>query len=499
VRDLRGWLDAVDAIGELSRVSGADAATEIGGLVDLSQERPGNPAILFDRIPGYADGHRLVANVLTSYPRLALTLGLPPQFGPKELVAAWRNQLKDRAPMPAKLVERGPVLDHVLEGRAADAARFPAPVWHEGDGGRYLGTGCIVVMRDPDTGWVNSGTYRVQLHDEQTLGLYISPGKHGRLIRDKYWARGKACPVAISMGHDPLLLLLGGLEVAYGTCEYDVAGAIWGEALPVVAGPVTGLPVPADAELVFEGEVPIEELRSEGPFGEWAGYYASGQKDEPIVRVQSILHRDQPIVLGCIPGKPPNDNTFFRSPMRAALIWDELEKAGVPGITGVWSHEAGGGRMFNIIAIKQLYPGHAKQVGAATASCHAGAYTNRYVVVVDEDIDPTDTNQVLWALCTRTDVSTDIDTLRRCWSTPLDPMGYAGADGRSYFNDRLVIDACIPYDRLKTFPAVVATSAEQRDRLQARWPALFGPDGKIQRDAVRAEAAPTEHEVAPAS
>jgi UbiD family decarboxylase len=488
VRDLRGWIEAVDSIGELTRVHGADSATEIGGLVDLSQERMGNPAILFDAIRGYPAGHRLVANVITSYPRLALTLGLPPEYGPKELVAAWRTQLGDRPPQPAQLVERGPVLAHVERGSSVDATRFPAPVWHEGDGGRYLGTGCIVVMRDPDTGWVNSGTYRVQLHDERTLGLYISPGKHGRLIRDKYWARGKACPVAISMGHDPLLLLLGGLEVPYGTCEYDVAGGIWGSPLEVVAGPVTGLPVPAAAELVMEGEVPVEELRTEGPFGEWAGYYASGQKAEPVVQVQSVLYRDDPIVLGCIPGKPPNDNTFFRSPMRAALIWDELDKAGVPGIVGVWSHEAGGGRMMNIVSIQQLYPGHAKQVGMAVASCHAGAYANRYVVVVDDDIDPTDTNQVLWALCTRTDVSADIDTLRRCWSTPLDPMAYAGSDGRSYFNDRLVIDACKPYDRLRSFPTVVGTSDEQRTRLRERWPALFGPDAKIRPDAATTDA-----------
>src|SRR5207237_381005 len=162
-------------------------------------------------------------------------------------------------------------LENRQEGNEVDLTRFPAPLWHRDDGGRFLGTGNIVVMRDPDTGWINCGTYRVQVHDEQTACIYISPGKHGRLIRDKYWKRG------------------------------------------------------------------------EGPFGEWTGYYASGEKDEPIIRVRSIIHRDDPIVLGCLPGKPPNDNTFFRSPLRAALIWDELERSGVPGIKGVWSHEAGGG------------------------------------------------------------------------------------------------------------------------------------------------------------
>jgi len=232
-------------------------------------------------------------------------------------------------------------------------------------------------------------------------------------------------------------------------------------------------------------------VRAEGPFGEWAGYYASGQKDEPIIRVKSVLYRDDPIVLGCVPGKPPNDNTFYRSPLRAALIWDELERSGVPGIVGVWSHEAGGGRLFNIVSIRQLYPGHAKQVGMATASCHAGAYSNRFVVVVDDDIDPTDTNQVLWALCTRTDVIEDVDVMKRCWSTPLDPMAYAG-EGPRYFNNRMIIDACRPYDRLQTFPPVARTAVAEADELRARWPELFGADGKVRRDARRVSHAPAE-------
>jgi UbiD family decarboxylase len=478
-RDLREWIAQVDEIGELSRVDGADPVEEVGGLVDLAMQDSGNPALLFDSLVGYPGGHRLVANVLTSYPRVALTLGFPHTHGAIDLVHAWRKQVKDIAPVAAETVERGPVLQNQDTGARIDATRFPAPLWHPGDGGRYVGTGCIVVTRDPDTGWVNAGTYRVQVHDEQTLGIYISPGKHGRLIRDKYWARGQACPVAVSVGHDPLLLLLGGLEVDYGRNEYDVAGAIQGAPLQVIEGPSTGLPIPASAEIVFEGEIPPNELRAEGPFGEWAGYYASGQKDEPIIRLQSVVYRDDPIVLGCVPGKPPNDNTFFRSPMRAALIWDELERSGIPGIAGVWSHEAGGGRLMNIVSIRQMYPGHAKQVGMATASCHAGAYANRWVIVVDDDIDPTDTNQVVWALCTRTDVVQDLDVMRRCWSTPLDPMAYAGEEGRPYFNNRMIIDACRPYDRLKTFPAVVRTSEAEARRLRERWPGLFSPDGRI--------------------
>ena len=337
-------------------------------------------------------------------------------------------------------------------------------------------------MRDPDTGWINAGTYRVQVHDANTLGIMISPGKHGRMIREKYWARGKACPVAVSFGHDPLLLLLGGLEVDYGVNEYDVAGGIRGEPLKLVTAPLTGLPVPATSELVIEGEIPPDETHAEGPFGEWAGYYAGGERDMPVIKVRSVMHRNDPIVLACLPGKPPNDNTYFRSPLRSALIWNELERAGVPGITGVWSNEAGGGRLFNVVSIGQMYPGHSKQVGMATASCHAGAYANRFVVVVDDDIDPTDTNEVLWAMCTRTDVIDDIDVMKRCWSTSLDPMAYAGGgEGPRYYNNRMIIDACRPYDRLDTFPEVVRTSDDEAAQLRSKWPELFGTDGKAKQ------------------
>ncbi|HLH27186.1 MAG TPA: UbiD family decarboxylase [Chloroflexota bacterium] len=489
VQDLREWIAAVDAMGELTRVEGVDPYLELGGLVDLYQWDMGNPALLFDHIKGYRPGYRLLANVFTSLPRIALSLNLPTNYGPRDFVEAWRTQLKDLQPQPAVLVDRGPVLENQQQGDAVDVSQFPAPVWHAHDGGRFLGTGCIVVMRDPDTGWVNAGTYRVQAHDDKTLGIYISPGKHGRLIREKYWQRGEACPVAVSVGHDPLLLLLGGLEVDYGKDEYDLAGALRGEPVSLIAAPYTGLPVPATAEIVLEGEIPPGETRLEGPLGEWTGYYASGEKEEPIIRVKSVLHRDNPIVLGCIPGMPPNDNTYFRSPLRAALIWDELERSGVPGIAGVWSHEAGGGRLFNIVAIKQLYPGHSKQVGMAVASCHAGAYANRYVVVVDDDVDPTDTNQVLWAMCTRTDVIDDVDVMKKCWSTPLDPMAYAG-EGPRYYNNRMIIDACRPYDRLQTFPAVArCTTAEAQD-LRARWPELFDAHGRARKDARQVSHAP---------
>ncbi|MEE8292581.1 MAG: UbiD family decarboxylase [Candidatus Tectomicrobia bacterium] len=482
IHDLREWIERVEGLGELTRVDGADPQFELGGLVDLYQWDMENPALLFDHIKGYPPGYRVLANVFTSMQRISLSLNMPTTYGRREFVQAWRERLKDLKPVPAEFVDDGPILENRQTGDQIDITQFPAPLWHTGDGGPYLGTGDIVITRDPETGWINCGTYRVQVHDARTAGIMISPGKHGQLMRDTYWNRGEPCPVAVSIGHDPLLLLMGGLEIDYGTNEYDVAGGIRGEPVQLVTAPYTGLPVPASAEIIIEGDMPPGKLHTEGPFGEWTGYYAGGERDMPIIQVRSVLYRNNPIVLGCLPGKPPNDNTYFRSPLRAALIWDELERAGVPGVVGVWSHEAGGGRLLNVVAIRQLYPGHAKQAGMATASCKAGVYANRMVVVVDDDIDPTDTNEVLWALSTRADMIDDVDVIKHCRSTSLDPMAYS-VDGQYYYNNRMIIDACRPYHRLTTFPAVARKTPEEAQALRARWPELFTPDGKARTES----------------
>jgi 4-hydroxy-3-polyprenylbenzoate decarboxylase len=486
VEDLREWIKNIEEMGELTRVEGADPHIELGGLVDLFQWDMENPALLFEKIKGHPENFKLLANVLTSMRRICLSLDLPTDLSRTDFVKVWRDRLKEFQPIPPRQVEDGPVLENQQTGDAIDVTQFPAPFWHTEDGGNYLGTGNIVVMKDPDTGWVNAGTYRIQVHDKKTLGIMISPGKHGRIIREKYWDRGEACPVAVSFGHDPLLLLMGGLEIDFGDDEFAVAGGIRHEALDVIAAPHTGLPVPASAELVIEGMIPPNETHAEGPFGEWTGYYASGERDMPIINVTNVIWRNDPIVLACLPGMPPNDNTYFRSPLRAAMLWDELEKAGIPGVTGAWSHEAGGGRFFNVISIKQMYPGHAKQVGHATTTIHAGAYANRYVVVVDDDIDPTDTNEVIWALCTRTDVVEDVDILKRMWSTSLDPMAYAGdGGGARFYNNRMIIDACRPYDRLDSFPPVVRKTQEEAQAMRAQWPELFTPDGKVRKGVAK--------------
>ena len=472
--DLRGWLERVEQLGALRRVDGASSESEIGDATDLLQHSSDAPAVLFDRIPGYEPGFRVLVNGLGTIDRMSLALGAPLGLSKLELADVWRERILGLEPVPAVEVTDGPVMENVQRGDEVDVTVFPAPLWHPNDGGRYLGTGSYDVTRDPDDGWVNVGTYRVMVHGPNKLGYYISPGKHGRLHRQKYFDRNERCPVAMVFGSHPLIFLAASNEIPYGVSEYDWVGGVLGEPMQVIRGPVTGLPIPACAEIVVEGYASADELIPEGPFGEWTGYYASGERAEPVLHVEAVYHRNEPIILGCQPGRPPDELARYRAPLRSALLFEELLKAGVPDVAAVWQHEVGGSRMFIVAAIRQRYPGHSRQVLHVAAQCHTGGYAGKYVVVVDDDIDPSNLEEVMWAVCTRSDPADSIDIIRRAWSTPLDPR--ITPDQRAvgnFTNSRALIDATRPFEWRDQFPPVNVPPLSQRQAALARWSYLL--------------------------
>jgi UbiD family decarboxylase len=472
--DLRAWLERVEQAGQLRHVAGASAEQEIGDAADLLQHSEGAPAVLFDRIPGYQEGFRVLVNGLGSVDRMALALNAPPGLSKLQLSSVWRERILGLQPIPSVRVSDGPVMENVLRGDQVDMTIFPAPRWHPGDGGRYLGTGSYDVTRDPDDGWVNVGTYRVMVHDATRLGYYISPGKHGRIHRQKYFDRNQPCPVAMVFGSHPLLFLAASNEIPFGMTEYDWVGGMLGEPVEVIEGPVTGLPIPASAEIAIEGWASAEEMLPEGPFGEWTGYYASGERDEPVLTVEAVYHRNAPVILGCPPGRPPDELSRYRAPLRSALLHEELAKAGIPDIEAVWQHEAGGSRMFTVVSVRQRYPGHARQVLHVASQCHTGAYAGKYVVVVDEDIDPSNLEEVIWAVCTRSDPAESIDFVRRAWSTPLDPrLTPQQRSAGDLTNSRALIDATRPYEWRDQFPRVNVPPMNQRTIALERWSYLL--------------------------
>jgi UbiD family decarboxylase len=465
-QDLRTWIAEMEMAGQIQKVSGAEREEEIGGILDVYQRAIGNKALLFDDIPGYPSGYRIVANVLTSVPRISMTIGLPAQTSPVDLVAFWRHYMREMKSIPPRTVAHGPVEENVQSGDAVDLHRIPTPRWHEKDGGYFIGTGCMVVMKDPDSGWINYGAYRVQVHGRNVASVHCTKGKHGNLIMRKYHERGEPCPIAVIVGMHPALFMVSGLEIPYGKNEYDVAGGLIGEPVDIIPGPRTGLPIPANAEIAFEGFAHPNDLVTEGPFGEWAGYYVGGELQEPAIRIETLLYRNDPILLGAIPGIPPDDDSFYRGTYRSGAVWNQLEAVGIPEVRGVWAHPSGGSRLWLTVAIKQQYAGHSKQAGIVAAQCHAGAYANRFVVVVDEDIDPANMDKVVWAMCTRCDPREDFEILRGNWTGTSDPMNYGRGDQR---NSRVVIDACKPWQRRETFPVAVGSSQDLDKRIHAKW------------------------------
>ena len=470
--DLRAWLDEVRKFGELKDVIGADWKLELGAISELNVKKDPNPALLFDGISGYPKGFRVLTCSTSSPGRLASILRLGVEKSHHALVqklrgkpASWQAQAPNFDPV---VTERGPILENVRGDEAVDLEVFPSPLWHEMDGGRYIGTGCCVVTKDFDSDWVNVGTYRVQLHDKRSVGLDMIPGKHGAIQYDKYMKAGKPFPVAIVLGCDPLGYLISGIEVPFGMCEYNYIGAILGEPVSVVKGALTGLPFPAASEIVIEGWAHPGDVRTEGPFGEFHGYYPGKEGTAPAVTIERVYYRNDPIMMGSPPAKPPNDYSYSKAVMRSALLFDALLAAGVPDVDAVWAHEIGGARMFNVVAIKQRYAGHAKQAGHILNQCGVGAYMSRYSVVVDEDIDPSNLQEVMWAVATRTDPAIDIDIIQRGMGSKNDPM-FVAYPYAAPFSSKAIVDACRPYEHLEEFPAVAEASRELQEQVRRKW------------------------------
>jgi 4-hydroxy-3-polyprenylbenzoate decarboxylase len=464
---LRELVERFDAIGQVVRIPGVNEHLEMGTLIEVIAHRAGEggPAIMFEDVVGGTRGRRALSGATNSARRLAMTMGLPPSDNPLDVVRAYRDRMRVHTPIPPVTVTDGPVLENVLRDDEINLDDFVTPFFHELDGGRFIGTDDLVIMRDPEDDWVNIGTYRIQVQGPREVSVWMSPGKHGRQIREKYFKRGEPTPVLISVGHDPLLFLAGGNELRYGQSEYDYVGGHRGEPVEVISSELYGLPMPATAEIVLEGIMYPGETVTEGPFGEFTGYYASAESPEPLIHVQRVYHRTDPILTVASPIRPPSNFSYSKCVMKAGMIWDEVEKAGLSGVQGVWVHEAGAARMFNVISIKQAYPGHARQAGLAAASCQSGSYLGRFVVVVDEDIDPTDLFDVAWAMSTRCDPAEDIEIIHKAWSGPLDPRIPPG----QRHNSRAVVFAVRPYERIDTFPPVAEASPELRARVAAKY------------------------------
>jgi len=477
-KDLRDFLEAAEGYGELKHVSGVDWNLEMGSIAEMvyHEGRDPKPALLFDDIPGYPKGYRCLFGQISSPRRIAMALALPEtddKIDRKTILRNIREKLKGSSLVPPKSVKSAPVDANVLTGDEVDVFKFPSPKFHELDGGRYIGTAVTVICRDPDTGYVNLGTYRVMVVDRDRLALHALSGKHASVImHEKYFKRGQAMPVAVAMGVDPALWFTSARKIPWQTSEYEYAGRIKGAPMEVFEGSYTKLPLPATAEIVIEGECYPGELVEEGPFGEGCGYYANLGLEtvpEPVIRVKAIYYRDNPILTCSCPTVPPAEASPMFAYSYTAMLWEALEAVGIPGIKDVWCPEVGHGSMLSIVSIEQQYSGHSTETGAIASQIRGGV--GKYTIIVDDDIDPSDLNQVLWAVETRTDPARSIQVIERCHTTSRDPM-VSMDEKRKYrippqplYNNKCFIDACQPYEWRHEWYPVARSSPELRARI----------------------------------
>ena len=353
---------------------------------------------------------------------------------------------------------------------------FPAQRMWPLDGGMYLGTNDAVITMDPETKRVNVGTYRMMIKGPREVGVYTSPGKDAGNDRDKWWKMGKPAPIAACYGIDPLLFLVGATTLPKTESEYEYYSGIKGSPIELFTSDITGLPLPAHAEIILEGHLYPDETFAEGPFGEFTGYYGRPSGATPYMRVERLSYRNNPtLTCALMADGPSNECGLFWAAVRSAGIWADLQKLGIPGIQGVWSVPEAAGWGMTIVSIKQMYAGHASQVMALAAQCTAGAYFGKYVIVVDDDIDPSDIGQVLWAMATRSRPAQSIDILRETWSTFLDPS--LNPPEIRPWGSKALINACMDFKYIKTFSPRTKLDKSTYDRVVARWNEL-GFDGK---------------------
>jgi len=467
INDLRDFIAKCEKAGELKRVKAeVDWDLELSHVSKLNEEKKG-PALLFENVKGY--NIPVFSGALSTTKRLSIALGMPENYTICQMAKEW-SKLVNKGPIPPKLVKEGPVMENVIEGDKVDLFSLPAPKFYPLDGGRFVGTAVAVITQDPETGWTNLGTYRMQIIDKNHAGIQILKGKHADLIRAKYRELGKPMPCAAVIGQAPLNFLLSSTTVSAGVSEYDVAGAIQGEPVEVIKSDLTGLLYPATAEIVLEGEVDSDPAHfgAEGPFGEYTGYY-SGRKEEefpkPYLKVKRIIHRNNPIFWMTSVGAPVTDTHMIGALQVTSMLWSDLEAMGVPGIKSVYCPPESTGRLWAIVSVKQMYPGHPMHVATAVAGCSSGHYRLKGIIVVDDDIPADDLSKVIWALSVRFDPERGTQVLRQTRGGPLDPAIAIGERGKG---SKIILDACIPYEWEKK-PIQAKLDEKVVKLVQKRW------------------------------
>ncbi len=390
-RDIREFIKVLERTGDLVRIGEEiDWDLEVGAISRRACELNA-PAALFERIKDYPEGYRILANPVATWRRVAIAMGLSPEASVSEIHRIYEQRIEH--PIKPFVIKSWPHKRNVMLDEDIDLYRFPSPMCHELDGGRYIGTWDLVACQDPDSEWTNWGMYRFMIHNRRFLVGLPFPASHlGTLLREKFLPAGRPMPVAVATGIDPLCGLVATSGYRPGESEVDFAGGLRQKAVELVKCESNEVLVPANAEIVIEGEILPDATAPEGPFGEYTGYRHEADLTGVLVRVTAITYRDSPIMTMSNMGVPTDDSSVVGALGVAVALKRRLLRHGIP-VTHVFLPPQGTSHLV-VVGVRSGGREVAKQVLDVLIGRRAW-YTK--IMVVDDDVDVFDLQQVLHA------------------------------------------------------------------------------------------------------
>lgn len=396
--DLREFLSAIEAAGELAAIEQeVDWDLEVGAISRRAYEL-GGPAVWFKKIKDYPPGFSILNGSLGTWRRVAVAMGLPPDTPVREIYAEYDRRLEKRIPPVVVSRDEAPCKENVRVGDEVDLYELPAPMIHDGDGGRYLCTWDIVVTRENKTGWTNWGMYRFMIHNRNVLGGNPQGVSHlGMQMKAEYLPANARMPVAIVLGGDPLCQMAASAPARPGEDEADLAGGLRQEPVRLVKCETSDLLVPADAEIVIEGEILPDRIVPEGPFGEYPGYKSGSMNMWGVaVEVKAITFRNSPILTMIALGMPCDDSSIAASLSAAGAMKSGLRRRGLP-VTDLYVPPEGVTHLVVVAVERGGYEVTKRVLEYFTAR---RAMVSK-VIVVDSDVDVFNMNEVWHALATK--------------------------------------------------------------------------------------------------
>jgi 4-hydroxy-3-polyprenylbenzoate decarboxylase len=401
-KDLRWFIDELKKNGELVEIDEEVHWNLEAAAFSTMSNRVGGPAFLFKKIKGYPEGYNLLGECLAGswkapWRRIAIAAGAPKEIWNDPI--AIQDELLRRLYSKIKpiIVSEGECQQNVHIGKDVNLFEFPWPYIHYGDGGRY-GTWQTWACMDPDSGWVNWAQYRTMIHTKNAMGVDPVVGSHMYMIFTEKWERrGKAMPCACIIGGSPMMFVGATYSAPAGLWEAENIGGLIQAPLELVKCKTVDLYVPADAEIVLEGEIRPGERWDEGPFGEYVGFMEGPRSPKFVFRVHCITHRDNPILPFTVEGTRVNSSQAMSYAL-ASELWRRMRVYHDWPVRGVYITVQVPWNL-HIVSTEKPYPGYIHNLVSEYFAEKTSSWWGR-LIIVDSEIDPTDVDQVMedWSL-----------------------------------------------------------------------------------------------------